>query len=145
MLQQTALAVVFVSSRAALEAVFEALPEGNAWARRASMAVAVCSRRDRDCVVGRREYYAFDTGMATAFPILRATELGLVAHPIAGFSDTGVVEALGIPGDHELIALVMIGSHLPDPTPEMSDRQVEAERRRPPRNGFGEYCHVDHW
>lgn len=30
------------------------------------------------------EYYLFDAGMSVAFLILRATELGIVAHPIAG-------------------------------------------------------------
>jgi hypothetical protein len=51
------------------------------------MIIAVFSQKDLDCIRrGGREYYLFDTGMATAFMILRAMGLGLVAHPIAGFN-----------------------------------------------------------
>jgi nitroreductase len=69
------------------------------------MIIAVFSRVDYDCVIRAREYYLFDTGMATAFITLRATELGLVAHPIAGFDENKAKDTLGIPDDMRLTTL----------------------------------------
>ena len=47
--------------------------------------------------------------MATAFLILRAMEIGLVAHPIAGYNVEKVKEILEIPDDMNVITLVIIG------------------------------------
>ena len=76
---------VFVYERGKLEEVFTALSRGNAWAKQSSMIIAAFSREEDDCVIRTRKYHHFDLGMGTATMILRATELGLVAHPIAGF------------------------------------------------------------
>ena len=81
------------------------LSEGNAWARKASMIIAVFTKKELDCVIGSREFYLFDTGMATAQMILRATELNLVMHPIAGYSHSKAKEILAIPEEMILITL----------------------------------------
>ncbi|MBN2537279.1 nitroreductase, partial [candidate division WOR-3 bacterium] len=86
---------VFVRGAEPLAAVKQALNKGNAWAKAASLIVAVCCRKDADCVIRDREYYLFDAGLQTAFLVLRATELGLVAHPIAGYSPKKTRAALG--------------------------------------------------
>jgi hypothetical protein len=39
-------------------------------------------------------YYLFDTGMATAIMILKATDLGLVAHSIAGYDEETIKRVL---------------------------------------------------
>ena len=80
-----------------------------------------------------REYYIFDTGMATAFLILRATEMGLVAHPIAGYDEEKAKETLGIPADMTVIALVNVGKHLLPPNALLSEQQAEIEKTRPER------------
>ena len=110
-----------------------ALSKGNEWAYSASMIIAVFSKKDSDCLVKGREYYLFDTGMATAFLIQRAPELGLVAHPIAGYNEEGVKKALGIPDDMTVITLVMVGKHSESISPVLSDKQIEAEKKRPER------------
>jgi nitroreductase len=74
---------VFVYEKRSLDELYRALSKGNDWARKSSLIIAVFSRAEYDCQIKGRNYYLFDTGMATAFIILRATELGLVAHPIA--------------------------------------------------------------
>ncbi|HDT12916.1 MAG TPA: nitroreductase, partial [Candidatus Aminicenantes bacterium] len=91
---------VFVFEPERLEALKGVFTEGNRWCHAASLVVAVFSRKDDDCVIRDRVYNLFDTGLAAAFLILRATELGLVAHPIAGFSPKKTREALGIPEDY---------------------------------------------
>jgi len=127
---------VFVYEREMLERMHDALPEGNAWAKDSSMIIAVHGREEDDCVIKDRIYYRFDTGLATAFLILRATELDLVAHPIAGYSPEKTREILGIPDDHAVITLVIVGKHAPDPKPSLSEKQAEGEKERPPRKPF---------
>ncbi len=134
---------VFVRDRAVLERLHGALAEGNAWARAASMIVAVASRADLDCRIRDREYYLFDTGMATALLILRATELGLVAHPIAGFSPRVAREVLGIPDDMNVITLVIVGKRAGAIGPLLSEQQAAAEATRPERHAVGDFAFMD--
>jgi nitroreductase len=124
---------VFVYDKAMLKKLYPALSKGNQWAQLASMIIAVFSRKDFDCVTKEREYYLFDTGMTTAFIILRATELGLVAHPIAGYSEEKVKEILGIPEGMGVITLVIVGRHSENLNPGLSEKQIEWERNRPDR------------
>ena len=134
---------VFAFEKEVLDRLKGAMSRGNEWTRAASLIVAVCSRRDLDCVVKEREYYLFDTGMATAFLILRATEMGLVAHPIAGYDEAIAKEALGIPADMALIALVNVGSHLWPPSALLSKKQVEGEKSRPERLPLAEIMRLN--
>jgi nitroreductase len=126
---------VFVYESDQLERMQEALSKGNAWAKNASLMVVVFSRRKFDCMLKEREYFLFDTGLATAFMMLRATELDLVAHPIAGYKPDMVKEILGIPDDFIVIAMVIFGRHTDEISPHLMDWQVEREKgprvRRP--------------
>jgi len=124
---------VFVYDPERLTELHRALPEANAWAKSSSMIVAVFSRKDLDCNIKEREYFLFDTGMAAAFMILRATEKGLVAHPIAGFDENLAREILGIPDDMHLITLVMVGVKSAEMSPVLNEKQRASELERPPR------------
>jgi len=124
---------VFVYDPRVLKRMYQALSQGNEWIHHASMIVAVFTKKELDCDVKGREYYLFDAGMATAHMILRATELGLVAHPIAGFSENKVKEILGMPEDMTVITLVNFGKHRMELRPELSEKQIEWERERPER------------
>lgn len=123
----------FVYEPKILKKLHSALSRGNEWAQAGSMIIAVFSKKDYDCIVKGREYYLFGLGMATAFSILRATELGLVAHPIAGYHDDEVKEVLSIPDEMTVITLVIVGKQSKTISPVLSDKQVEAERTRPDR------------
>jgi len=136
---------VFAYSPEVLKELHSALSGGNAWARYASMIIAVFSRRDLDCRVKGRVYYLFDTGMATAFLILRATELGLVAHPIAGYSEEKVKEVLGIPEDMRVITLVNVGRHSDTIRDVLSESQKEDEKTRPARLPLEEIAYIDRY
>ncbi|MBO3808172.1 MAG: nitroreductase family protein [Candidatus Brockarchaeota archaeon] len=133
---------VFVKSREKLMELYGALSSGNSWAKTASLIVAVYSRKDYDCIVKGREYYLFDTGMAVAMMILRATELGLVAHPIAGYDQDKAKKALEIPEEDILITLIIIGKHSNKAVSSLSSKQMEAELKRPPRKGFEEIARI---
>lgn len=130
---------VFVYEREMLERMHDVLSKGNEWAKDASMIIVVHSREEDDCVIKDRIYFRFDMGLATAFLILRATELDLVAHPIAGYSPEKTREILGIPDDHAVVTLVIVGKHAPVPKPALSEKQVEQEKERPPRKPLSEF------
>ena len=130
---------VFVYDRGVLEAMWGALSRNNKWVELASMIVAVFTRPEDDCRIRTREYHQFDAGMATAHLILRATELGLVAHPIAGFSPKKVRSILGIPDDYQVITLVNVGSKFKTIHPYLSEEQAQTEAQRPDRYPLEKY------
>jgi len=124
---------VFVYDKSKLSELHSALPEGNKWAFNSSLIVAVFSKRELDCLIKEREYYLFDTGMAVAYLILRATELGLVAHPIAGYDEEKVRDILKIPNDMRIITLVIFGKHSDKISSLLNEKQAEIEKKRPER------------
>lgn len=124
---------IAVYDKPVLAQLHTALAKGNEWVQDASLIIAVCSQKDLDCVIGSREYYLFDTGMATAFMLLRTTELNLVAHPIAGYRPRTVAEVLNIPEEMTVIALVAVGVHSSEISPRLSESQIEDEKVRPDR------------
>lgn len=128
---------VFATDEAILKELQGAMSRGNEWTGLGSMVVAVFSRDKLDCVIKDRTYHQFDTGMATAFMILRATEMGLVAHPIAGFNPGKVKRILGIPEDMDLMTLLIVGKKKVDMDPVLSLKQAEMEEARPVRLDFG--------
>ena len=124
---------IFVYDKQQLNQLFTTLSEGNKWVEKASMIIAVFSKPEYDCLIGERQYYLFDTGLATALLILRATELGLVAHPIAGFNEEKAKILLNIPIEMRLITLVIIGKHSKEINPVLSESMKLGEKQRPPR------------
>lgn len=134
---------VFVYDKDKLKQMREALSKGNEWAYAASMIIAVFGKKDVDCIIADREYYLFDIGLATAFLILRATELGMVAHPIAGFKGKKTKEILGIPDEMTVITLVIVGKHSDTISPVLSEKQVEWEKTRPERLPFEKFVYLN--
>lgn len=134
---------IFVYETKVLNEVKRALSKGNKWAYNASMIIAVISKEEDDCVIGNRKYYLFDTGMAVFSLILRATELGYVAHPIAGYNPQKVKDALDIPDDMEVIALLIFGQHKEEIDDLLPEKQKEAEIRRPKRKPFEEFSFIN--
>ena len=132
---------IFMDDPAGLEKMHQALSRGNEWARRASLIVAVAGRREDDCIMkDGRGYFLFDIGLSCAGLILRATELGLVAHPIAGFDPVPVKEALEIPSEMAVVALIVVARHSPIPDSGLSPDQARAEAERPPRRPLQEFA-----
>jgi nitroreductase len=134
---------IFVHNRDKLKELHEALSEGNKWAYHASMIIAVFSKKELDCVVKEREYFLFDTGLAVGMMVLRATELGLVAHPIAGYNEDKAKEILKIPKDMRLITLIIVGRHSNEIRSELSEDMAKGEKQRPPRKSLEEFVWFD--
>jgi len=134
---------VFVYEAGMLDKLKEALSKGNAWARDASLIIAVFSREEDDCIIRDRLYHQFDSGMGVGFLLLRATELDLVAHPIAGFSPQKTREVLGIPDEYHVITLIIVGKHARSLSPELNERQIAGEKSRPQRKPIHEFVHLN--
>lgn len=134
---------IFVYDPDKLETIFNVMSKGNTWVKNASMIIAVFSNKNLDCLIRGREYYLFDTGMATAFIILRATELGLVAHPIAGYKEEAVKEILGIPEEMKVITLVIVGEHSKTIGALLTEKQVASENIRPERLSSSEFAYIN--
>lgn len=136
---------IFVYDKDVLLKMHKTLSEGNQWAKKASMIIVVLGRKEDDCIIRDRFYYQFDIGMATCAIILRATELGLVAHPIAGYSPKKTREILGIPENIDVITLVIVGKHSDKINPVLSKDQVEAEKERPKRKTIDEFVYINRY
>jgi nitroreductase len=106
------------------------------------MIIAVFSKKENDCVVAKRKYYLFDTGMSVGFMLLKATEMGLVAHPIAGFSESEAKKILEIPDSNRLITLVIVGEKTEE-NENLTEEQKETEKKRPKRKKFNEFCFLN--
>jgi len=132
---------VFVYDPEMLAKIRETLSKGNEWAYDASMIIAVAGKKDDDCVMkDGREYFLFDIGLAAAHLILRATELGLVAHPIAGFDPIKVREILEIPNEVTVITLINVGKHSEQVSPRLNPDQAKGEKKRPARKPLNEFA-----
>lgn len=109
-----------------LDAVKRALPGANYWALRSPAIIAVASKADLDCRLSdNRDYFLFDCGLAVGLLMVQTTQMGLVAHPIAGYEPVAVKEALGIPPDYVLITLVVLGK--PGGPEGLSEKHRELE------------------
>ena len=136
---------VFVKDSVVLGELHGTLSKTNRWIERASMIIAVFSREEEDCRVRGRNYHQFDTGMAVGFMMLRATELGLVAHPIAGYNERKVKAILGVPEEYQVITLVNVGEKSDTLHDVLTDEQKETEKMRPQRKPFEEFSHIDRY
>ena len=136
---------VFVHKTDMLFRLQECLSPGNHWANAANLIIAVVSKKELDCSVEGRDYYLFDTGMATAILMLRATELGLVAHPIAGYDEGKAKDVLGIPDDLQLITLLVVGKRSKRNVAALPDHQQESERTQPARLPLDKFAFKDRY
>lgn len=118
----------------ALEKGREALSRGNYWATTAPVLIFGYSKPDLDCQIGGvRDYYLFDLGMAVQNILLQATELELVARPMAGFSPRKVREAFGLADEYKVMVAIAIGYEGDISTLNEKHQQISrATRQRKP-------------
>jgi nitroreductase len=134
---------IFVREEKILDKVKDTLTRGNYWGKRASAIIALVSRPDLDCQTDGRNYNLLDSGMAMGFMLLKATEMGLASHPIAGFDQKAVKEILNIPNDYELLPLIIIGERSDDLDLLEKDRHKESEVKRSKRKPMEEVMSID--
>jgi len=125
---------IVIDDKEKLTAVKQAMSKGNYWTAPAPVVIAVVSQRHLDCKLSDgRDYFLFDCGMAVGNLMIQATQMELIAHPIAGYNPEVVKKILNIPADYVLITLIII-ARIGDPA-ALSDnhRTIElGERDRKP-------------
>lgn len=137
---------VFVRDVNKLKKIVKTMPAGNqSWAKDASMIIGVFAKKDDDCVVGEREYYLFDTGLATQNILLKATELDLVGHPIAGYDKEKSREIMNIPAAYQLITLIIVGKKAEEINQNLSESKIKAEKKRPARKKLNEFIFYENF
>jgi len=137
--------LVFVRGEEALAAVKAGMNKGNVWTTRSPLIIVVAAKDEDDCMLSdRRNYFLFGCGLAIGQLMLRATELGLIAHPIAGYDPVKVRAAVGIPEPYIIITTVICGYPGGDDS-LLSDKQKEIEKTRPERKPVGENVFLDKW
>lgn len=117
--------------------IFSALIEFNqSWAKTAPVLILSLAKTTFTQNSKPNDYHLHDTGAATAYLSLQATELGLHTHSMAGFDKEKARAAFGIPEDFGIGAVTALG-YLGDPEalPEQM-RQVETAPRT--RKALGE-------
>jgi nitroreductase len=137
--------LIFVRGEEALAAVRAGMNKGNVWTTRAPLIIVVASKDEDDCVLSdRRNYFLFGCGLAIGQLVLRATELGLVAHPIAGYDPVKIRAAVGVPEPYTIITTVICGYPGGDDS-LLSDKQKAIEKTRPDRKPVAENIFLDKW
>ncbi len=116
-----------------------ALTKGNVYASRGPAIFVVSAKISDDChgLSDGRDYYLFGCGLAVGEMVLRATELGLIAHPIAGYDPLALKRELEIPPEYVVITMVIIGYPGDDDT-LLTEKQKVSELSRPERKPIGE-------
>lgn len=131
--------ILVPSSPAQRNALVDALSDGNrSWASAASVlaVVAAIPAHDRPAANrdgSTRELWSFHAGIALGNLLAQATELDLIAHPMAGFDEASVRAVFGAPDDLRILAVVAIGyPGAPDTLPADLHKRETGEQKRLP-------------
>ncbi len=130
---------LFLTSESALEKGRTALSKGNSWAEKAPLLIAAFSKPDLDCQLkDGRQYYQFDVGMAVQNILLQATELNLVARPMAGFKPDVIKEEFNLPDEYEVIVMIAVGyeGNMDDLSEDLQKRSRAPRQRNPLSDNF---------
>jgi nitroreductase len=134
---------IFTYDNEILKELYTALTPRNNWAFVSPLVVTVFTKNELDCQIKGRDYALFDTGIAVGFMLLRATELKLIAHPIAGYDEEKVKDILNIPKDMQVIALIIFGKKAEKISTVLSDEQKERELKRPERQPIEKFVFIN--
>lgn len=131
---------LFLLSDQALKKGVETLSEGNrVWAFRAPLLVVGYTKAEDDCIIkDGREYHQFDLGLAVMNLMSAATEHGLAARPMAGFSPQKVKELFEMEEDCKPFVMIAVGrpSDQDDYLPERLIGKHKEPRDRHPGEHF---------
>ncbi len=116
------------------ESLLDCLVEGNRiWARNAPMLVLSVAKINFSSNNKNNKYAFHDVGLATGNLLNQATYMGLVTHPMGGFSVAKAKENLLIPEGFEPVAMIAIGYHgnVKDLPEDLRSRELSTRMRKP--------------
>lgn len=119
---------------------FETLDERNQlWVKNAQVLIAVIAdtrwRNDRSKV---NKWAPFDTGAAAMSIYLQAVDMGLYAHPMAGFNPDKLRSNFNIPEEYEPYAMIAVGypGDIEQLDASYRERELAERKRRPLEENF---------
>jgi nitroreductase len=122
----------------ALATAHECLVEGNAWARQAPLLLLSVARENFAHNGKPNRHAQHDVGAASAYLVLQAVELGLVAHQMAGYDAERAQLEFQIPEDHMPMAMMAIGypyrGNLDELDEKTQQRELAPRARRDTKN-----------
>lgn len=136
--------IVVVNEPEALERARKALKPGNrTWADSAPLLIVFCANPDDDGDVAGQPLYLFDCGLAAENLILQGIEEGFVVHPMAGWDEEPMREALHIPLPYRLIVVIAVGypGKIENLTESLQKRENAVRERKP----LSEIAHYNIW
>ena len=130
---------LFLTEENALEKGRKALSRGNSWAAAAPLLIVGFSKPDLDCKLpDGREYYLFDLSMSVQNILLQATELNLIARPMAGFKPDIIKHEFGIADEYEIIVMIAVGfeSDIKQLEKSLQKKSTAPRERKPLADNF---------
>jgi len=121
-------------NRPEFEAMLDCLVEDNRiWAMHAPMLVLSVARMNFSRTDKTNKYAFHDVGLATSNLLIQATFMGLVAHPMGGFSVEKARQNLLIPEGFKPVAMIAIGYHgnVNDLPEDLKSRELRNRTRKP--------------
>jgi len=121
-------------NRPQFDPMLDCLVEGNRiWARNAPMLVLSVAKMTFSINDKPNKYAFHDVGLATGNLLNQVTFMGLVAHPMGGFSVSKAKKNLLIPAGFEPVVMIAIGYHgnVDDLPEDLKSRELSARRRKP--------------
>ncbi|MFN3691616.1 MAG: redoxin domain-containing protein [Fervidobacterium sp.] len=101
---------IIIKTKENLEKIQSTLSSGNYWMHYAPVIIVVYTKDEFGCQLSdNRNYSLFDTGTAVGLLLVQATQMGLIAHPVAGYDPEKVKEIFGLDKDATVITLIAIG------------------------------------
>ncbi|HKA17477.1 MAG TPA: nitroreductase family protein [Blastocatellia bacterium] len=129
----------------ALERARGCLAAGNAWALKAPVLMLSVSRESFEQNGKPNRWAQHDTGLATENLLLEATELGLAAHPMAGYDADLARKEFGIPDGFTPIAMIAIGYPYSDKLEALDDKLRAKELASRERKPLSEIAFAGAW
>jgi len=118
------------------------VPGNVAWAQHVPVLILSVAKLEFDHNAKPNRHALHDTGIATGFLMLEATELGLLAHGMAGFDPEKARQWYGIPETHEPVAVIALG--YPGDEAGAPEELVKRNQRRP-RRPLDQFVFAGHW
>ena len=138
--------LVFDGSDAeALERARACLSPGNAWALKAPVLMLSVARETFEQNGKPNRWAQHDTGLATENLLLQAVELGLAAHPMAGYDADRARTEFGIPDGFTAIAMIAIGYPYRGKLEELDEKLRAKELASRERKSIGEIAFAGFW
>ena len=100
-----------------------------AWAKKAPMLIILVVKKNFEFNGKPNRWAMHDCGLALENLLLQTVELGLAAHPMAGFSVDAVKSGYSVPDDYEPLVAIAVGY---PGEPEMLEGEL-LEREKDPR------------